>query len=180
MANYIATHRTNYFRVTDEEKFQKIIKKLSAEDIACSTRTAEDGTIYHFFGGYSSCQYYPTALDNEAIAKNVTAGAKYYDENHVELSVEELESADEVYDEGDNMVFDKYDNDGDMEGFFKEMQTILPDGEALIYVEIGNEKLRYVGSYSAFVTKDEIIWQSTSQWAKDCAKKLGIEHINLE
>lgn len=31
MANYVSTHRTNMFRVTDEEKFKDIIKHLQAE-----------------------------------------------------------------------------------------------------------------------------------------------------
>lgn len=31
MADYICTYRTNYFRVTDEEKYQKLINKLAKE-----------------------------------------------------------------------------------------------------------------------------------------------------
>ena len=33
MADYICTYRTNYFRVTDEEKYQKLINKLAGEDL---------------------------------------------------------------------------------------------------------------------------------------------------
>ncbi len=53
MANYECTVRTNYFRVTDEERYQELFGSLySGCDIEDFTKTAEDGTLYHGFGAY--------------------------------------------------------------------------------------------------------------------------------
>ena len=57
MANYISAYRTNYFRVTDEDKYNELIKKLSGEDFELFDKTAEDGTVYHGFGGYGGIAY---------------------------------------------------------------------------------------------------------------------------
>lgn len=48
MANYECTYRTNYFCVTDEEKYKKLISKLSGdfEDF-----TEDDTPDLHGFGG---------------------------------------------------------------------------------------------------------------------------------
>ena len=35
MANYNCTYRTNYFRVTDETRYHKLISNLNGEDIEC-------------------------------------------------------------------------------------------------------------------------------------------------
>ncbi len=51
MADYMAVHRTNYFKVNDEKKWNEWFSCLSGtEDF---TRTDKDGTVWHGFGGYS-------------------------------------------------------------------------------------------------------------------------------
>lgn len=58
MANYYATCRTNYFRVTDEEKYKELLEGLVAEDtIHLFTKVTEDGVLYHGFGCYGSIDY---------------------------------------------------------------------------------------------------------------------------
>lgn len=58
MANYMAVSRTNYFRVTDEEKYEKLFSGLCSEDeindFSCKD---EDGTVWHGFGCYGSIEY---------------------------------------------------------------------------------------------------------------------------
>lgn len=49
MADYICTYRTNYFRVTDEEKYQKLINKLAGEDLEIFDDENSNGM--HGFGG---------------------------------------------------------------------------------------------------------------------------------
>lgn len=47
--------------------------------------------------------------------------------------------------------------DGDcMLEFYRELQKILPDQEAMILMEVGNEKLRYVVGLVTIVTNKEI------------------------
>lgn len=56
MANYNAVHRTNYFRVNDEEKWKEWFSCLcGTQDF---TKTDEDGTVWHGFGDYGSSPWY--------------------------------------------------------------------------------------------------------------------------
>lgn len=59
MANWYGQTRTNYFRVTDEEGYQSLIKRLSGEDdIEDFSETKEDGKFYHAFGCYCDLGFY--------------------------------------------------------------------------------------------------------------------------
>ena len=111
MANYEEISRTNYFRVTDEERYQELFNHLTSEGkIYDFTRTDKDGIIWHAFGGFY-CIHYKV------------------DEN------DEWEDRDE---------------------FFSEIQEILPDDEALIFMSAGYEKLKYVTGFSVIVTNKDI------------------------
>lgn len=50
MANYECTYRTNYFCVTDEEKYKKLISKISGDYF--EDFTEDDTPDLHGFGGY--------------------------------------------------------------------------------------------------------------------------------
>ena len=114
MANYYSCSRTNYFRVTDEEKYKRLFANLvGGEDDVHDFSKEKDGVTYHAFGAYGSIDY-----------------------------------AVPFGDEGD------YDYDFDI--FLKELQAILPEKEAFIYMESGHEKLRYITGLSIIVTKDKI------------------------
>lgn len=64
MANYMAVSRTNYFRVTDEEKYNELFGMLSSEDdIEDFTETDQYGTIWHGFGTYGDVEYYDEEQD---------------------------------------------------------------------------------------------------------------------
>ncbi|MDR1558700.1 MAG: hypothetical protein LBS84_03185 [Clostridiales bacterium] len=63
MANYVAFIRTNYFAVTDEAEFRKIIASVSAEDeVSVFKQPQPDGTVKYGFGLYGSIYGLP---DNE-------------------------------------------------------------------------------------------------------------------
>lgn len=125
MANYMGTCRTNYFRVTDEEKYQELFSNLvSVDDIHDFTRV-KDRVLYHGFGSYDSITYYD-------------------------------EESDEC----------------DFDFFLDELQKILPDDEAFIFMESGYEKLRYVTGYVVVCTSKEIKSMNTSSWAIVEARKM--------
>ena len=136
MANYMATARTNYFRVTDEDRYQDLFSGLVAEDdIHDFTETGEDGVIRHGFGTYGW------------------------------------------------MSFEEDEDGGDtgMDSFFEELKEILPDDEAFIYTEVGNEKLRYVVGYSAVVTNKEVKYLDLTNLAIDTASKmLGVAEFKTQ
>lgn len=53
MANYECTARTNYFRVTDEDRYQKLFSGLIG-DVMDFTKKNEEGVLLHGFGAYDS------------------------------------------------------------------------------------------------------------------------------
>ena len=68
---------------------------------------------------------------------------------------------------------DPEEADGDsFEDFLVELQKVLPDDEAFIYQEAGNEKLRYVIGCYIVCTNKAIIYGDTTRAAIDAAKKL--------
>lgn len=127
MANYMATARTNYFRVTDEVRYQELFNGLCCEDTIYDLTEKQNGVKYHGFGAYSPIDY---------------------------------------------LVVDEEDWECDFDEFITELQKILPDDEAFIYMEAGNEKLRYVTGFVMVVTKNEIKSMSLASWAKEQAKLL--------
>lgn len=58
MANYYSTSRTNYFRVTDEARFDELFKNLiGIEDEVYDFTEIDDGVTLHAFGCYGSIDY---------------------------------------------------------------------------------------------------------------------------
>lgn len=115
MSNYYANARTNYFRVTDEEKYNELFKKLvgdNGEEVYDFTKE-ENGVKLHGFGCYGSIDFLVSSPDAE--------DPEYY-----------------------------------FDFFLKELQKILPEDEAFIYLENGHEKLCCVSGFSIIVTKDKI------------------------
>ena len=133
MANYEAVSRTNYFRVTDEEKYQKLFSNLVANDDIYDFTETKDGATYHGFGSYSSISY------------------------RLKLS-EPTEDGNEY--------------DYDFDKFLYGIQDILPDDEAFIYFEVGNEKLRYVNAYAFLVTKEKIDSVDLDMAAKELVQEI--------
>lgn len=129
MANTNTITRTNYFRVTDEKKYQELFETLSAEDeIYDFTKTCNE-TILHGFGSYSDINYYPSD--------------EYIDENGYPL-----------------------------DGFTKELQKLLPEGEAAIIKDISWEKLRFVFGGAYVITSKEIRYISLDDTVLDAARDM--------
>ena len=132
MANYYATSRTNYFKVTDEEKYNELFKNLVGDEgeVYDFTKT-KNGVTLHAFGSYSSIDY-------------------------------RVPNDEDDFDDC-NYNFDQ---------FLTELQKILPSDEAFIYMEAGNEKLRYIEGFSVVVTKDNIESIDIRNEALKVAKRL--------
>ena len=54
----------------------------------------------------------------------------------------------------------------------RKLQTVLPDGEAIIITEIGSEKMRYFTAYSALITPKETGWVDLGHIAVEKAGEL--------
>lgn len=64
MANYIGTSRTNYFRVTNEQKYNELINNLICEDNIHDFTEERNGILYHGFGAYDSIEYMENEYDD--------------------------------------------------------------------------------------------------------------------
>ena len=62
MADFIGRTRTNYFRVTDEERYSEIFGKLSG-DVQDFTEEAE-GDLLHGFGSWGPIDYFDEDCDD--------------------------------------------------------------------------------------------------------------------
>lgn len=110
MANYYGCSRTNYFRVTDEEKYNELFSNLISNEADIEDFTEErEGVLYHGFGAFDSIDYVP-----------------------------------------------KNSQEFDFDLFLSELQKILPENEAFIYMESGHQKLCYITGFAIVVTKDKI------------------------
>lgn len=177
MANYLSTYRSNMFKVNDEQAFLKLRDGLSGEYIEFEAEKNDKGETVCFIGGYGGLDYYPPLTEREDIIEGMKSGTKYFDENGKEIPNDELHKQWELYDENGDSVADRSYADGDMDVFYKAMQKLLPDNEAFVMVEAGNEKLRYVGSYVVFVTNKTIEYYSTIGWVDDMVKKHNVNEI---
>lgn len=68
MANYCAFSRTNYFRVTDEEKYKELFAGLtddSGDGVEDFTKVDKNGVTLHGFGTYGSIEWHDPAKSDE-------------------------------------------------------------------------------------------------------------------
>ena len=67
MANYKSVGRTNYFRVTDEKRWEELFKYICTNDGKCDySKKADDGTILHCFACEGGLDYIePDSYDSE-------------------------------------------------------------------------------------------------------------------
>ena len=60
----------------------------------------------------------------------------------------------------------------DFGAFVDELQKLISEGDAVIIMESGNEKLRYVTGYATVITSTKVEYIDMSTNAKNVAKKL--------
>ena len=126
MANYCCTSRTNYFTVTDEEKYKELFSNLISEDNIEDFTTETDGKISHGFGSYGVIDYCPDEDEDEC----------------------------------------------NFDYFLNELQKILPDNEAFMLFEAGNEKLRFVSGSVCIVTNKDIKFFTLRDVALEAARAM--------
>lgn len=191
MANYNCTYRTNYFRVTDETRYHKLISNLNGEDIECLEDDEHPGL--HGFGGFGSIQYVdaktvaewmfenePTSSKPAAIFEEVEYGSGIWtpvpDPKPETIGAMYVVDAIEQSDEWEiHACYDKEDvesEDDNMIDFYRELQKILPDDEAMILMESGNEKLRYVTGFVTVVTNKDIKFTNMVDIALETARAM--------
>ncbi len=134
MANYECAYRTNYFHVKDEEVFKNVIHlaQKTSEDLNCYPSNG-DPTAY-MIGGYGSLclcpEYFDEGDEDSKLLENILC----------QLGKEDLlESEDEDI-------------------FFELLAACVRDDDAIIYMEGGHEKLRYVSMVARVITSKDDDW----------------------
>lgn len=172
MANYCSTCRTNYFHVLDEDAYKRLFKGLYSDEseVHDFTKIDEDGRTVHGFGAYSSISF----VETPSLAIN---GVDAYDENENLIPPEDVDNYDEVWNKDGDLIYSKYATDENFDYFLEKMQELIPEDECFVYLESGNEKLRYVVGVAICVFKNEIRDVSLSQFVNDSVKAvLGDGH----
>jgi len=157
--NYIATARTNYFHVTDKEKFDQLMAGLCAEDVNIVTDDV-DNTMYAVLFDGSASYYKPASACKDFMEE--IKGKKIFDSDYNEISIENIDNYREIYGEDGDLIFDRFDDDDNFDEFLEEIVKIIPEDECFVYIESGYEGHRYVVGYAVVATKK------------------GIKHMNLD
>lgn len=190
MADYKCTYRTNYFQVTDEEQYEKLFSKLHGDDLE-SFDDPEHPEL-HGFGGFGDLKYRDIPTVKEWMSRpEHEKPAVFFEETCVNgewlwvpIPDPDPETIGELYvyeaiekDDQNEIHTCKNESDvtfGDdcMLEFYQALQKILPDQEAMILMEVGNEKLRYVVGLVTIVTNKEIRFVNMNDVALKTVKSM--------
>lgn len=145
MADYNSKTRTNYFSVTDEDQFRKIMAACKGSDQihACDNEKGGDERKVGFYCDGSILGLPYKLVDDEPVVT--------FDEDEEE---EDLDC----------------DISGDL--LFKALQEMLPDGEAIIITTVGSEKMRYLSGGCVVLTKDDEQYVDLSSKAIELARSM--------
>lgn len=190
MANYECAYRTNYFQVTDEEQYEKLFSRLSGNDLESFDDSEHPGL--HGFGGFGNLEYRDILTVKEWMSKpEHEKPAVFFEETCVNgewlwvpIQNPDPETIGELYVYEAIEKYDKneihtcknesdvtFDDDCMLE-FYQALQKILPDQEAMILMEVGNEKLRYVVGLVTIVTNKEIRFVNMNDVALKTVKSM--------
>jgi hypothetical protein len=114
--------RTNYFSVTDYDKFSEIIESCESSDDIVIIED-DDQEKYGFY-----CEGEILGLMDPSVSSDAAG----------EDDSEEDDDSDVSYDL-----------------FCESLQSILPEGEAIILIEIGHTKMASLHGYCSVITKNE-------------------------
>jgi hypothetical protein len=126
MADYYKKVRTNYFSVTDEDKFRQLMSLCAGDEnsVEVFTSKSADGNDVRFgFGCRGSILGLLAPYDNA---------------------------------EPEDLDYETCDDEHDMDLFYKFLQKLVAKDDAVIITEVGSEKLCYLFGISAVITNSEI------------------------
>ena len=142
MADYHAKIRTNCFAVTDEMKFRNIISSCSANDEIIIFDEKQDD-------GSKKYGFY-------------CFGSIY--------GLPETEDNDTAVNSEESSEYEDCDYSYDL--FTQALQEIIPDDEAVIIIEIGNEKMRYLVGRCTVITRNDVKYGDIVSVAEKLAQEM--------
>lgn len=167
--NYICKGRSNYFQVTDEERYKVLFECILGEKKDDFTKEV-DGKIFHGFGISNYIDFSLPASENETVKECIARGETLYDEFGDEVPVSDYDKQDALYNSDGKRVFRRPDEEGGIGLFIKELQKILPDGECFAFEEIG-QGFRYLTGIAWVATNKNADWFCMSDFIAEKAKE---------
>lgn len=175
MADYTATYRTNYFRVTDEDRYERLAGYLKA--CGCEVFDKVDNALIkrHGFGSYN--EPHPVILPSDQLAnqplQKAIAKDAVYDGygRHINLKkIDKINKYGSLYDENDEKIYNP--EDLEVTNWVHELQAILPKDEVFVLIEAGHEKLRYICANALVATHDTIEYIDLESMIQEKVKEL--------
>ena len=142
MADYSGYTRTNYFKVTNEDALFKLIDECGSKD----PRGIEIWT----FQDEDGSKLYAFASESDLLGLPIV-------------------NDDNNRSEEDDCV---HELDFDYDDFIRELQKLLPDGEAVLITNIGKEKLCYLHGDMHVVTNKQTVRKSLHSIGIETARTL--------
>jgi len=126
MADYYAKVRTNYFSVTDEDKFHQLMKMCSSNGspVEVFTNKSTDGKDIKF--GF-------------CCADSILGPLAPYDNS-----------------EPEDLDYEACDDEHDINLLYKFLQKLVAKDDAVIITEVGSDKLCYLFGVCIIITRSEI------------------------
>lgn len=74
-----------------------------------------------------------------------------------------------------------YCDESDMNAFLRGLQSLLPDDEAIIILEVGSARMQYLIGTACIITQKDVNWMDLSFMAIDkAAEMLGVENWSTQ
>lgn len=173
MADYRCAIRTNHFRVTDVEKFKLLCSRIKGEGFTSWSEQDRIGITRCGFGAHGelSWNYYPDLKTFEKECnpdgKKLCVSVMTEEQKTVDIPWNEAVKDPELFvtdflEDGNKIMVtvSKDERDQSSEGeiftIVKHLQKLIPDKEAAIIMETGNEALRYLVGHATIITSTEI------------------------
>ena len=177
MSSWKSSFRTNYFTVTDEDRFLRICYAAGFPRIVGNDRDPREKYIwcqtdkhgvkrYGFGCSYDNLEGLVSPMFKHRLELDDYPGKREdgsFDEDIAREGSEEFEEYVRTHDIEEDEMADY--------SFCEALQEIIPDEEAVVIMEAGIEGLRYVGADAWIITNDDIDTTSLELAIKDILQR---------
>lgn len=165
--NYTGVSRTNYFHVTDMDKFNILAEGLSGEFIEI-THKDTDETMFCILADDTMSYHAPASAHPE----DWDYEDHIYDVDGNEIDKAKVDEYAQIYDADGECIFDRKEGDDEWDKFTEELIKIIPEDECFVYMESGHEGHRYISGFAQVITHNGSKSVNLSTFVEDSVKEL--------
>lgn len=167
----IGKSKTNKFHVTDMDKFKSFIKGLRGPFLkVCYDKT--DPNAVQIFAD-DSMEWLGLPSMEPAFMEKIK-GKSCYDDDGNEVPLKDIDNYDYLYDVNGDLIYDKESpsNAATFDDFLRLIQSVLPDKECFVYMEVAFEGYRDFTGVAIVATNKDIESCNIYDFVNKTAKKL--------